>query len=285
MIDLSIVIVNWNTKELLEDCLNSIFKQTKGVKFEVILVDNGSTDGSVEMVKKKFGEAILIENKKNLGFAKANNLGIKKAKGQFILLLNSDTKLVGNALTKLIDFANTKSNLGIAGPQLLKQDGTIQPSTAPFYTLPITTISLFKGDKFLRRSPKKTCQVDWVEGSCFLMSRAVLDKIGLLDEKFFMYIEEMEFCYRAKKAGFSTWFYPQAQVYHLTRGSLPENKQRVIWWIYEGLIYFYQKHFAGWQLTVLKFLLRAKAALAWLIGFLTANDYLKQTYGKAFKLA
>lgn len=285
MIELSVIILNWNTKKLLENCLTSVFNQTKNINFEVIVIDNSSTDDSVKMVKKKFSQVILIENKKNLGFAKANNQGIRRARGEYILLLNSDTKLVDNTLTKLVGFAKTKKNLGVAGPRLLNQDKTPQPSVAPFYTLPVVALSLFGGDRFLRRSPTQACQIDWVSGSCFLIKREVIKKIGLLDERFFMYIEEMEFCYRSKKAGFKVWFYPQSQVYHLVRGSSLEGKQKVIWWIYKGLIYFYQKHFAPWQLVVLKFLLRTKAAGAWLVGVITGNSYLRQTYAKAFKLA
>lgn len=285
MIELSVVIVNWNTQKLLKDCLTSVFEKTKNINFEVIVVDNDSTDGSVAMVKKRFSQTILIENKKNLGFAKANNQAIKKAKGKYVLLLNSDTKLKDNVLRKLVAFAKTKKDLGIVGPRLLNKDGAPQPSTAPFYTLPVTALSLFGGDKFLRRSPKKTGRVDWVEGSCFLVKRQVFAKIGFLDEKFFMYLEDMEFCYRACQAGFSTWFYPQAEVYHFVRGSSSESKQKVIWWIYEGLLHFYGRHFASWQLTMLKCLLRTKAALAWWLGILIGSKYLKKTYAKAFKMA
>ena len=121
-------------------------------------------------------------------------------------------------------------------------------------------------------------------GSCFLIRREVLDKIDGLDEHFFMYLEEMEFCYRAKKLNFETWFFPMAKVYHLVRGSSPEGKQKAIWWTYENFVYFYQKHFALWQLAVLKLLLRLKAGLAWGIGVMMGNSYLKSTYGKAFKL-
>lgn len=284
MIDLSIIILNWNTRELLKDCLASIFKQTKDINFEAIVIDNASTDGSVAMVRENFPQVLIIQNKKNLGFAAGNNRGIKKAKGEYLLLLNSDTKISNNAFKKLLDFARSKDRLAVVGPQLINPGDKIQRSSAPFYTLPVAALSLFRADRWLRRAPAKAKPVDWVEGSCFLINRAVLDKIGPLDEKFFMYIEEMEFCYRAKKVGWQTWYYPQVKVYHLVRGSSPEGKQKAIWWIYKGLIYFYQKHFAPWQLVVLKFLLRTKAAGAWLLGVITGNSYLRQTYAKAFKL-
>lgn len=286
---LSIIIVNFNTKDLLRDCIQSIIRSIPlnhplSSNYEVIVIDNASTDNSVSMVKKEFPQVKLIKNKRNLGFSKANNQGIKKTRGEYILLLNSDTEIINNALKEIIDFAESKKDLGIAGPKLLNPDGRPQPSTAPFYTLPVTFLSLFGGDKFLRCSPSKTAKVAWVSGACFLIKKSVTDKIGLLDENFFMYVEEMEYCYRAKKAGFQVYFYPQAEVIHHVRGSSKAGKQKAIWGIYQGLIYFYQKHFAPWQLNVLKFLLRLKAALAWLVGIFINNPYLKKTYAKAFKL-
>lgn len=281
MIDLSIIIVNWNTQKLLRDCLGSIFKYTKGLNYEIIVVDNGSADGSVEFIKSLTSSRVnelknplinnsliknkiiikLIKNKNNLGFAKANNQGIRIAKGDYILLLNSDTKITENAFKKMVNFAEAKPKLGIAGPKLINPGDRVQKSTAPFYTLPVTAFSLFGGDRWLRRSYQQPQQVDWVEGSCFLVKKKVFNQVGLLDEKFFMYVEEMEFCYRSSRAGWQTWYYPEAEVYHLIRGS-SANRQKAVDWIHQGLIYFYQKHFADWQLPVLKCLLRLKAAYA-----------------------
>jgi len=299
MIDLSIIIVNWNTKRLLLDCLSSIFKNTKNLNYEVIVVDNGSTDSSINSVKELFINELekkkyklvnpltrnkLIINKENLGFARANNQGIKIAKGKYILLLNSDTKIVGNALKKLVDFAETKQNLGVVGPRLLNKDGSFQPSVGRFFTLPWSVLWLMTGDKFLYSSPVKPMEVDWVMGAAFLISRWVIERVGLLDENLFMYIEEVEWCWRIKKAGLQIWFYPGAEIYHLVRGSSPEGKQRAVLRIYQGLIYFYQKHFAPWQATMLKLALRIKAVIGRLVGVLTANKYLKETYAKAFKM-
>ena len=283
--DLSVIIVNFNTKDLLKDCLSSIFRQTQGINFEVLVVDNGSTDDSIVMVKEKFPQASLIENKKNLGFAKANNQGIRKAKGKYIFLLNSDTVLKNNSLLKLIRFAEKHPQAGVIGCKLLNKDGREQPSVAPFFTLPKVFLWLLTGDRFLYSSPNKPCQVDWVMGAALMIKKEVIDKAGFLDERFFMYMEEQEWCYRIKKAGWQAWFYPGAEIFHLVRGSSPEGRQKAILGIYQGLIYFYQKHFAPWQLGVLKLLLRAKATGAWFIGILTNNAYLKETYAKAFKLA
>lgn len=285
MIDLSIIIVNWNTKKLLIDCLFSIIKQTKGLSYEVLVIDNGSTDGSVTAVKElRVKELRVIENKKNLGFAKANNQALREAQGEYVLLLNSDTKIVNNALEKLVDFARSDEKIGLVGPRLLNLDGTPQPSVAPFFTLFKVFVWLFSGDRFLYSSPVKTIKADWLMGAALMAKREMIEEIGGLDESFFMYVEDVEWCYRAKKAGWSVWFYPAAQIVHLVRGSSPEGKQRVILGIYKGLLRFYEKNFASWQLSVLKFLLLTKAAIAWLIGLVTANNYLKKTYGEAIKL-
>ena len=287
--DLSVIIVSYNTKELLRNCLESVFAQTKGINYEVIIVDNNSIDGSVRMVKKlktknQKLKIKLIENKENLGFAKANNQALRQAQGEYVLLLNSDTVLKGNPLLKLIRFAQKHPKAGVIGCKLLNADGTPQPSVAPFFTLPWTFLWFLTGDRFLYSSPSKSSQVDWVMGAALMVKKEAIDKVGLLDEKFFMYMEEVEWCYRIKKAGWQIWFYPEAKIFHLVRGSSPEGKQRAILGIYKGLIYFYQKHFAPWQLIVLKLLLRIKAVGAWLIGILTNNHYLKETYAKAFKM-
>ena len=319
--DLSIIIVSYNTKKLLADCLTSVFTQTKDLNYEVIVVDNGSTDESVKSIKQLANYELrvkdkknnpqsvtrnqtivkLIENKENLGFAKANNQALRQirqglrlssaerphceqAQGEYVLLLNSDTKIVDNALKKLVDFAKGKEELGVVGPKLLNPDGTPQPSVAPFFTLSKAFIWLMTGDRFLYSSPSRTRQVDWVMGAALMVKKDVIKKVGLLDEKFFMYMEEVDWCYRIKKAGFEIWFYPQAEIFHLVRGGSPEGKQKAILNIYQGLIYFYQKHFGRQQLAVLKSILLAKAVVAWLIGILSRNVYLKETYGKAFKL-
>lgn len=282
---LSVIILNWNTEKLLKNCLQTVFKQTKGLDFEVIVVDNASADGSKTMVKKEFPQAKVIVNPQNWGYAKGNNQGLKAAKGEWLLLLNTDTKLKARALTNLVAFARTKPKLGVVGPRLLNMDGSFQASAAPFFNLSNTFLWLFSGDRFLYSSPPHPCQVDWVMGSAFLVAQKAIKKAGLLDEKFFMYLEDQEWCFRIKKAGFEIWFYPEAEIYHLNRGSTGGSQKQAIIWIYQSLVYFYQKHFAPWKGFVLKLMLKAKAAGAWLAGGLTGDLDLKETYAKAFKMA
>src|SRR3989344_8797060 len=202
--DLSVIIVNWNTKKLLEDCLKSIYKFTKEISFEVIVVDNGSKDGSQALVKEKFPQVKLILNKSNLGFTKANNQGIEVAKGKYILLLNSDTYLIENSLKKIITRAQKFKNLGALGSQLLNEDKSIQQSVGFFPNLPqvflwMTFIDDLVGGQYLKPYHvdhdafyKKDREVDWGTAAAVLVPRTVIKKVGKLDENIFMYGEETE---------------------------------------------------------------------------------------------
>lgn len=282
--ELSIVIVNFNTCQLLKDCLASVFNQTRDLDFEVLVVDNASNDNSVEMVKKEFPTVKLITNFKNLGFAKANNLALRQSRGEFILLLNSDTFVLDNAVTKMVKFMKENPDVGIVGPKLLNPDKSPQPSIGQFLNLWASFLWLIGAERLglTRSSPGKIRETDWVSGACFMVRREVLTRVGLLDENFFMYLEEMELCYRAKNAGFKIYFYPEAQVLHLVRGS-GERKQAILE-IYKSLNYFYQKHKSKWQQIVLKILLKTKAILAIIIGGLTGDKNTSQTYEKAYRL-
>lgn len=281
--DLSIIIVSFNTRELLADCLHSIFSQ-KGTEFEVWVVDNASSDESAQMVKKEFPQVRLIENRENLGFSGANNLAIKKAQGQFLFLLNSDTILKGQALAKILDFFDENPEAGVVGVKILNSDGSPQESVGKFYNLINTFLMLFGVERMglMRSSPDETKEVDWVSGAALALRKEILPKVGLLDENFFMYMEEVEWCFRAKLAGFKIFFYPQARVVHYERGSA--KKSEAIWGIYRGLALFFQKYKPPWQVAILKLMLKTKAALAWGLGVLSGNDYLKTTYAKAFHL-
>jgi GT2 family glycosyltransferase len=177
MIDISIIIVNWNTRELLCQCLGSIQETSSGIAYEMIVVDNGSTDGSVRAVREAFPLVRLIANTENLGFARANNQGIRASRGQHILLLNSDTLVRPGALAALVRFLNQHSDVGIVGPELLNTDGTVQLSWAAFPTL----WSEIRGKNFRvrrRYATRDGCEaynVDWIGGACLLIRRATIE--------------------------------------------------------------------------------------------------------------
>jgi hypothetical protein len=199
LMNLSIIIPSFNTKELLDQCLASIFASVKPnpFSFEVIVVDNSSSDGSVELVKKKYPLVLLLQNKTNLGYGKANNIAMKKARGEYILLLNSDCIVKDKAIENLLNFASHKH--GFVGGKLFNEDGSEQASCGPFYTLPVVFFMLFfKGDQYhmTRYSPNFSRVVDWVSGACLMGRKEYFVSVGLFDESIFMYMEEIDllFC-------------------------------------------------------------------------------------------
>ncbi len=219
MIELSIIIVNFNTKELLQDCLQSVFKTAKGINFEVIVVDNGSSDGSNEIIREKFSQVRFIKNETNLGFAKANNMGIRQAQGNYILLLNSDTIVSENTLKYLLDFAKINTDVGIVAPKLLNRDGSIQVSVRkPPTLLGAIQEYIFKQpgsfDSYEPRG-KSFSEVECVIGAAILVPKEVFSKVGLLDERYFMYFEDLEFCRRLRRKGFKIYYLPNTTVIHL----------------------------------------------------------------------
>jgi GT2 family glycosyltransferase len=252
---LSIVVVNYNVKNLLEKCLDSIFKYEKDIEFEVIVVDNNSKDGSQEMLKRDFPQEKLIENKRNVGFSRACNQGIKQSQGRYILLLNPDTELTPGGFKKMIDFMDSKPEIGICGPKMMDQKGNIQFSCRSFPSY-LTAISSsqsilnrifpenFLSQKYLLKEwdHSQIREVDWVSGSCFLTKREMFEKIGLLDERFYMYVEDVDLCYRAKKSGFSVFYFPQVLVIHHIGKSTLKRRFAMQVEHHRSMYYFYKKH-------------------------------------------
>ncbi|AJA47781.1 Low-salt glycan biosynthesis hexosyltransferase Agl10 [Clostridium pasteurianum DSM 525 = ATCC 6013] len=256
--DLTIIIVNWNARELLKNCLDSIYKNVKNITFEIIVVDNNSTDESCKMLKDKYMDRKgfkLIENRDNKGFAGANNQGIGIAKGEAILLLNPDTIINGDVIDRIYEYLISEENLGIAGCKVLNSDGTLQlacrrmaprPKDAFFKLFGIS--KLFKKNKSLTRynlthvSEDEFLDVDSVSG-CFLMiKREVIDKIGFLDETFFMYGEEMDWCMRAKKAGYIVRYCPVGTIIHYKGESSKQLGTKATYEFYRAMIIFYNKY-------------------------------------------
>ena len=296
--DLSVIIVNWNTKKLLEDCLRSVFKFTKDVSFEVVVVDNGSSDGSQGMVKKKFPQVKLIPNKDNLGFAKANNQGIKISKGKYIFLLNSDAYLIENSFKKLLDDARSLGEkLGAVGPLLLNEDRSIQQSVGFFPDLPqilwwMTFIDDLPGGIFLKPYHvdhdsfyKNQHEVDWITGAAFLIPKKVIDKIGMLDEKIFMYGEDFEWCFRIKKSGFKVYFSPTAKIVHIGGGSVNKIRTNAFVGEFRGLEYFYKKYKGRFSLQILRLLLKMGTLFRIAAFAIVGRTKTAKSYVEVFKMA
>lgn len=250
---LSIIIISFNTKDLTIACLNSV-KKYVAVPHEVIVVDNASHDGSVEALKKR-SDVTLIVNTKNTGFAAANNQGMKKAKGAYILLLNSDTLLTQDAVSPVIAYMESHEKVGIATCMLKNRDGSIQPSGGKFPSVIRTVLWLLLLDDipFINQlvgsfHPKpeyfsSSHEQDWVTGAFFLLRRDVVKSIGKMDEHYFMYSEEMDYCYRAKKKGWKVYFLSSHSIIHY--GGASSNKEYAILSELKGIRTFYKKHYGA----------------------------------------
>ncbi len=262
---LTIVIVSWNTRHLLDKCLASVARELERsaiqskpplglVSAEVFVVDNASMDGSPDMVASSYPWVKLIINQENKGFAFANNQVLEIAQGKFILLLNPDTEIVPGALATLMEFFEGKLKAGVVAPQLLNTDGSVQRSCRAFPSfsamlgelLGISRImpsgSKWRQYKMLDWQHDDQRQVDQPEGACLMIRREVFANIGLFDEGFFMLFEEVDWCYRAKQAGWQIWFTPKAQVVHHYGQSIKQVKPRMILSSHKGLYRFWFKH-------------------------------------------
>lgn len=291
---LSIIIVSYNTKELTKACIMSVVgqykKQLMDGEFEIIVVDNASSDNTVATVNKQLlthnkKYLRMIQNKKNYGFSKGNNIGAKKTRGKYLMFLNSDTKVLDKGLLRMMDFLERHERIGILGGRLQNKNGSSQASAGNFYNLINVFFMLLGGERLglLKFSLQKITKVDWVSGGAMMVRRNVFERLRGFDEAFFMYVEDMEFCFRAKKLGLLTYFYPNVTIVHKELGS--SNRSFAIISIYKGLLYFYKKHKNSIQYTVVKLLLMAKACIAIVVGMFTNNTYLTSTYRKTLSLS
>ena len=230
---LSIVIVSYNTREILKSCLESLKEGVTELEgdWEVIIVDNGSTDGSVRYLKSQNLKLRLILNKKNLGFAKAVNQGIKKAAGKNLLLLNSDIICKKSAITKLVKFAEKKESLGLVGGGLVNPDGSSQASVSNLPSLVGAVREFWFGqrgrfEKYLPKT-KKTIKVEGVVGAVMLIPDKTIKEVGLFDERYFMYFEDLDFCRRLKNRGLKVYYHPSARFIHYHGQSGQKNPEKV----------------------------------------------------------
>ncbi len=250
MIDLSIVIVSWNVRDLLQRCLESIYasvarpagddSRSQGVECEISVVDNASIDGSVGMVRDRFPEIQVVANRANRGFPAANNQGIELSRGRYVLLLNPDTEVMGDALRALTVFADRHQTVGMIGPQLLNPDGSVQPSRRRFPSLAIAFIEstwlqpkvstcgspglsrcltapthrMLERYYLADRAADLVQDVDWITGAAMFARRKAIDDVGLMDEGFFMYSEELDWCRRFRENGWRIVYLPEAQIVH-----------------------------------------------------------------------
>ncbi|MBI3287418.1 MAG: glycosyltransferase family 2 protein [Chloroflexi bacterium] len=257
MLDLSIVIVNYNTRDLLRACLHSLFASQGELRYEVTVVDNASQDGSAALVRQEFPPVHLLENAENEGYARANNRGLRRRVARYSLLLNPDTLVPPNALREMLSLMEARPRVGIAGPKLVLEDGrldlacrrTFPSPQVSFYRL-VGLSRLFPRSRRFGRynltylDPDQEAEVDSVVGAFMLVRGEVFGEIGYLDESFFLYGEDLDLAYRAKAAGWSVLYYPRVVVLHYKRQASRQVRALARREFYRAMYLFYQKHYA-----------------------------------------
>jgi len=256
-VDVSVIIVNWNTKGLLRDCLSSVYEHAGDFDYEIIVIDNASTDGSASMVKNDFRQVILIENSENRGFAAANNQGMAVAKGRYVLLLNSDTVVLDNSIVNTVRFADKNPQAAVTGCRVLNPDLTLQRTCFMFPSILNMLLSstylykLFPKNRFFGREQmtwwdrSDVRKVDVVTGCYMLVRREAIEQVGMMDEQFFMYGEETDWCYRFWKKGWTVMFAPVGEIIHFGGQSAAKKPVAMIVQLRLSILKFIKKHY-GW---------------------------------------
>jgi len=288
--DLTIALVSYNTRNLLKGCLSSVYGKTAGLEFEVIVVDNASTDGTLEMLKREFSQVKIIGNRENQGFAGANNQAIEQSKGRYLLLLNPDTLFKSGSLHKMITFMDDNSEVGALGCKILYPDGRIQPSNDNFpglFTELFRMVQLKrlipdpkmrakigrKWGKMLGRTlggylnlywdTERIREVDWITGAFFLIRRKAIQDVGLLDENFFMYYEDADWCYRMRQRGWKIFYFPFFEIVHYVGESDGKFSPHTFIEQHKSMHYFFKKHRGKKALFMLRLIVSGGLTLRW----------------------
>ncbi len=265
MSTLSIILVNYNGEDLLSDCLISLQQQVDK-KFETTVIDNLSTDGSIQMIKEKFSWVKLICNSVNAGFGRANNVAVSLAQCEYLLFLNTDTILTENTPQILLEYLQTHPNVGAIGPRIVFADGSYQLSAGKLPNLAIEFIDKIKYAldrqwhqifaNLYQYQYADITEVEYVTGACLMIRRDLFTQLGGFDENFFMHFEDKDLCKRVREAGFKVIYYPNTSLIHLLGGSSQATSHSVSRYYRDSQLYYYQKHLGKLQTEVLKLYLR-----------------------------
>lgn len=288
--DLSVIIVNWNTVTLLRNCLYTVYEKVSDISFEVIVVDNASEDDSAAMVRDQFPEANLIVNDSNLGFASANNIGIMASKGRHILLLNSDTLVLDDVIQNSVAYLDQNKNCAAMGCKVLNQDCTIQPSTSLFPGVKPLILQTLGLDRLgflpaLQRyrvkniDPAAVNRVETISGCYLMVKKAVIDQIGGLDEDFFFFGEETDWCERLRQHGHELHYAPVGQIIHLGGGSSRPLKYTRDLMLTQATVRLHRKHKGLWSALLVFLILWLFNASRW--GYWAVHSWLKGSYKAA----
>ncbi len=260
--DVSIIIINYNTFELTRNCISSVIASTSGLNYEIIVVDNASSEKDISLLLHQFPLISIIKSQSNLGFAKGNNLGIKEANGNYVVLLNSDTILIENTFLKLFTYMESNSQPGVVSPKLIFPDGRHQSVAQRFPSIKYSLIEFLRIQKLLPSrnagrlllgaffSHKETVKADWVWGTCFMFRKSILSQLPekKLDETFFMYYEDMQWCMDIGQLGYEIHFFADSEVVHLMGGSSGQKNGMME----ENGNIFLCKNYPGWQINLIK---------------------------------
>ena len=285
VVDMSIVLVCWNNKAYLDPCLKSLYEGGLKSSFDVVVVDNGSTDGSQQMLAEKYPDVKIIQNEGNVGLGKASNQGIEATNGGYILLFNNDTLVDGPSLDVLVEYLDAHPEAGATAGRLLNPDGSFQSGFAPFSTLLeefliVTHIGELLWPGYPSHGDSTEIKTTgWMSSACLLVRRAALDQVGLLDESYFIYGDEADLQYRLNKAGWKVVFLPNSSIIHFGGRSMDRWKRRKM--VYRGKLMFYKKNYGFLSTLLLRllfFVMSLLKLLVWCVGFLvpSRNDQAKK---------
>lgn len=278
--DVSIILVSWNTRDLLLACLASLPDAIGSLHADIWVIDNASSDDSVTEVQTRYPDVKLITNAQNVGFAAANNQAIAASTGRYVLLLNSDTVAHPNVIQQLVRRADAQSRLGCAGPMLLNPDGSFQAS---FYDFPSLRSEWLNVSGLGRRIygrwypsyPPQQSQhpryVDWLPGACLLVRRATIEQVGSMDERYFMYNEETDWCLRMRRAGWEIWYEPAARIIHYGGQSTRQVRHEMVRALYRSKVRFFRKHYGSIPAAILQASFVCVLACKWFILTLLAS--------------
>ena len=298
--DVSVIVVNWNLKDILRECLESVRRQGAGLSLELIVVDNASSDGSADMIAAEFPEALLIRNAENRGFSSANNQGMEAAGGRYLFLLNSDAILHEDALVLMVEFMDANSEAGVCGPRVINQDGTPQlrskgyfpsiPRALAHFFLPsrirhgrLLSLGFYEPGDSTGARP-----VDWLSGCALMVRSEAVDQVGALDADVFMYCEDVDWCFRMKQAGWNVYYVPAAAVTHFGGQSMKLQTGRTVGAHAAGLVAFYAKYHGAARTGVFRaavWLGYGVKAVGWLLAALAGRgsgfDKLRRMFPRA----
>ena len=277
----AVIIVNYNVRDLLDRALRSLHETAEALIHEIWVIDNASTDDTVEYLKQHWPKVNLIVNEENRGYGQANNQGITKTQSDYILVLNPDTEVQRGALQELVEFMDSRPQAGVCGPKIISPQGFFRPECRRGFPTPLAAFSrlfglssLFPRSRVLGKyhltylEPDYEAQVDALSGACMMVRREAAEKVGYFDEDYFLYGEDIDWCWRMKKAGWEVWYIPRASIIHIKGASMRRSSGRSDWFFFDAMRIFVRKHLRDKYPPPLLWLLDTGIRLRYFLGYI-----------------